>query len=220
MNAFNLPVSSSSGPSKPYVKYDGRAGRMIRIDRAQNSAGEWSSTDVDITNNAIFVADFANARTGWISYPKGAAPIKNLVKAGTPLPPRPADLNAEGKPSFRAGFEFDILLQGETVPRELGSTAQVAIDGFGAAYGAFLAAPEAAVGKLPVLKLAGAKPVKSGQSTNYEPVLEIAGWIDRPSAFDAAAAPTPVAAPAVSAFVAPPAAVPAATPAGGFGFGS
>jgi hypothetical protein len=200
---FGLP-SQSSGSGKPYLKYDGRAGRLHRVDRAQGADGMWSSTEVDITRDAAFVADFANVRIGFINYPKGAAPQKVMVPYGTPLPQRPNELGPDGRPIYRDGFEFDVVLH-KTVAgndngqaREVSSTAKVAIDGFGEAFEAYLAAPEKAAGKLPVLKLVDTVAVKSGQSTNYRPVFKIMSWVDRPpglSGVQAAPAPAPVRAP-------------------------
>lgn len=188
--SFGLP-SQSAGSGKPYLKYDGRAGRLHRVDRTQGSDGLWQSTEVDITRDAMFVADFANVRIGFISYPKGAAPQKVLVPYGTPLPPRPSDMGADNRPLFKDGFEFDVVLH-KTVagadngqPREVSSTAKVAIEGFGEAFGKYLEAPERQAGKLPVLKLTDTVAVKSGQSTNYRPVFQIVAWVERPPGLSA-----------------------------------
>ncbi len=182
---FGLP-SQSAGSGKPYLKYDGRAGRLHRVDRAQGADGMWTSNEVDITRDAAFVADFANVRIGYINYPKGAAPQKVMVPFGAQLPPRPADLGPDGRPLYRDGFEFDVVLHKSVAgedngqAREVSSTAKVAIDGFGEAFDAYKAAPEAKTGKLPVLKLVDTIAVKSGQSTNYRPVFKIMAWVDRP----------------------------------------
>jgi hypothetical protein len=202
---FGLP-SQSSGSGKPYLKYDGRAGRLHRVDRAQGADGMWSSTEVDITRDATFVADFANVRIGFINYPKGAAPQKVMVPYGTPLPQRPNELGPDGRPIYRDGFEFDVVLHPSVAgndngqAREVSSTAKVAIDGFGEAFAKYLEAPEKNAGKLPVLKLVDTVPVKSGQSTNYRPVFSIVAWVDRPAGLGGAGAmPAAPIAPAPSA---------------------
>jgi hypothetical protein len=48
-------------------------------------------------------------------------------------------------------------------------------------YDAWLAAPEAAQGKLPVVRCAGVLPVTGKHGVNYAPVLEIVAWVDRPA---------------------------------------
>jgi hypothetical protein len=62
--------------------------------------------------------------------------------------------------------------------------------------------PQSKAGMLPVVRMTGASPVKSGASTNYKPSFEIVQWLARPAAMTAgatvaqpvAAAPAPVAA--------------------------
>lgn len=217
--SFGLP-SQSMNSGKPYLKYDGRAGRLFRVDRAQSHDGTWSSTDVDISMNATFVADFANVRIGYINYPKGAAPQKVMVPYGSPLPPRPTDVGLDGKPIFRDGFEFDVVLHSSCAggdngqAREVSSTAKVAIEGFGAAFGKYLEAPERQSGKLPVLKMVSTTAIKSGQSTNYQPVFEIVAWVDRPNGLKGAGAASaaPPAQPTAPTTMSPP---PAPQPAAG-----
>lgn len=192
--SFGLP-SQNAGNGKPYIKYDGRAGRLHRVDRTQGADGMWSSNEVDITRDAAFVADFANVRIGFINYPKGAAPQKVMVPYGSPLPARPNELGPDGRPLYRDGFEFDVVLHPSVAgndngqAREVSSTAKVAIDGFGEAFAKYLEAPEKAAGKLPVLKLVDTIAVKSGQSTNYRPVFDIVAWVDRPAGLNGATQP-------------------------------
>lgn len=178
---------SGGGDIKPYIKYDAKAGRLFRADRNQLSDGSYASESVEITNIAQFVADLANIRVGWINYsPQG--PIRHLAPIGTPMPPRPDDKNAEGKPAFKQGFELDVLLNNESgggPARVLGSAAGCVIEAMDALHDAFSGAAEAKAGKLPVVKITGVSPVKSGQSTNYRPDFAIVNWIDRPAALAA-----------------------------------
>lgn len=182
--ALGLQTGGSSGDIKPYIKYDSRAGRMFRIDRSQNATGQYESKEVDITKEATFIADMANIRVGWVNF-TAQGPIQRMVILGKdPLPPKPTDLNAEGKPAFKQGFEIDVLLSKEAgggPARKLGSSAGCVIEAMDALHDAYTSAPEAAAGKLPVVKLADAKAVKAGQSTNYKPIFEIVNWLERPA---------------------------------------
>jgi hypothetical protein len=214
---------SGGGDIKPYIKYDAKAGRLFRADRNQMSDGSYVPESVEITNVAQFVADLANIRVGWINYsPQG--PIRHLAPIGSPMPPRPDDKNAEGKPAFKQGFELDLMLDqksdgGVKSARVLGSAAGCVIEAMDALHDAYTAAPESKAGKLPVVKIAGVTPVKSGQSTNYKPDFAIVTWIDRPAALASpSTAPATASPPATgSKVVGAPAPQQAAAEAVGFG---
>lgn len=200
--------SAGGGEIRPYVKYDAKAGRMFRIDRVQGSDGQYSTDQQEITNIAQFVVDLANIRVGWINY-TAQGPVRKLVVLGKePIPARPTDTNSEGKLAFKQGFEVDILLNKESgggPSRILGSAAGCVINAMDELHDAYSAAPESKSGKLPVVKIAGVAPVKSGQSTNYQPKFQIVSWVDRPAALPAVqAASTTSAPPSTGSTVAPP----------------
>lgn len=204
---------NGGGEIRPYVKYDAKAGRMFRIDRVQDSSGQYSTEQHEITNSVQFVADLANIRVGWINY-TAQGPVRKLVVLGKePIPARPDDKNSEGKLAFKQGFEIDLLLNkdsGGGPARILGSAAGCVIDAMDELHDAYSAAPESKAGKLPVVKIASVSPVKSGQSTNYKPVFQIVSWVDRPAALPEPGATAPASVPPStgSTAVAPPAAVP------------
>lgn len=208
---LGLTTGGTGGDIKPYVNYDAKAGRMFRVDRVQQSDGTYATDKVEITNVVQFVADLANIRVGWISY-TSQGPVRRLVVLGKePIPPRPDDKGADGKPSFKQGFEIDLMLNKESgggVPRVFGSAAGCVIEAMDALHDAYTAAAEAKAGKLPVVKITGVSPVKSGQSTNYKPNFAIVNWIDRPNVLgnpSAAAQPVVQSAPSTgSTVVAPP----------------
>lgn len=200
--ALGINTNSEGGEFKNIIKFDARAGRFFRVDRAQDSSGQWNKNDVDITNGISFIMDLASIEVGWASF-AGGVPDFKLVKVGEPLPPRPAGVDDKGKPAYKQGFRCPIKLAkscgGDA--REWAHTAKVVLGAVDDIHNAFLAAPEAKQGKLPVIRCSSTRAVKSGQSTNYAPVLEIAQWVERPSDLpltDAAAkAPPPPAASAV-----------------------
>jgi hypothetical protein len=212
--------SNAGGDIKPYVNYDAKAGRMFRVDRALGGDGAWFTDKVEITNTVQMVIDLANIRVGWINYTT-QGPVRRLVVLGKePIPPRPDDKNAEGKPAFKQGFEVDLLLDkasGGGEARVFGSSAACVIEAVDALHDAYSSAAESRAGKLPIVKIAGVQPVKSGQSTNYRPTFAIVSWTDRPPHLPAPGMRgAPKAAPATgSTAVAAPAPQPAAV--GDFG---
>jgi hypothetical protein len=145
-------------------------------------------------------------------------PIRRFVVLGKePLPPRPDDKNADGKPAFKQGFEIDLALDKASGGgiRVFGSAAGCVIEAMDTLHDAFTGAPESKAGKLPIVKIAGVTPVKSGQSTNYKPTFAIIGWADRPASMVASvSAPAAQTAPSTgSTQVAPPTAPAAPQPA-------
>lgn len=215
--ALGLSTGGSGGADRiPYVKYDARAGRMFRIDRAEVN-GQWQSNQVDITGVAEFVADLANISVGWINY-TDQGPVKMMVPLGQPLPARPEGTNAQGKAAFKQGFDLIVALAKAAGggAREFNSNAGCVIEAMDELHNAYLGAAEAKAGKLPVVKITTTIPVKSGQSTNYKPVFSVTGWVDRPGVLNTTtqAEETSIAPSTGSTQVAPPAAKQAPQPAG------
>jgi len=199
---------TGGGDIQPYINYDAKAGRMFRVDRSQGGDGTWQTDKVEITSTVQMVMDLANIRVGWINYTT-QGPVRKLVVLGKePIPPRPDDKTAEGKPAFKQGFEVNLLLDknsGGGGPRVFGSAAGCVIEAMDALHDAYSAAPESKSGKLPIVKIAGVQPVKAGQSTNYKPTFAIVNWIDRPQPLAGSGAPAaPASAPATGSTVVPP----------------
>lgn len=166
---MSLGLSASSGEMKPIVKYDARAGRFFRIDRADGV-----STPVEITNGFKAVFDLATVEVGYVHFSEGGAPEWAMVRLGQQLPPRPSK---EFRQGFRMSIKLPAALGGDV--REFASAAACVIAAVDSLHTAYLAAPESKVGKLPIVAMTGASMVKSGQSTNYAPTLIIVGWADR-----------------------------------------
>jgi hypothetical protein len=188
--ALGLRTESASGDFAAIVKYDAKAGRMFRVDREQDGAGNWISSNVDITTPApSFIIDLAGIEVGYISFV--GQPDFKMVPLGFPLPQRPAGVDANGKAAYNQGFRVRIFspkaLGGV---REWAATAKCVLSAMDGLHSAFEAAPESKKGLLPVVCLETTTPVTSGQgakkSTNYAPVMKIVKWVERPSDFPAA----------------------------------
>jgi hypothetical protein len=200
-------TTGDGGSFKVFCKYNAKAGRWYTKEDKQDGQ------EYEVTNmTAVF--DLENVRTGWFLFASGVAPAKTYD---------PSLISAAAKPGdgFKRGFELDIFSEKNLGGvREFSSTAGVVIDAINPLYDAYTAAPEAAQGKLPVVKCVGVTPVTNKHGTNYQPRFEIVSWVDRPAALmgdtpkaPPAAAPVTPAAPAPTAHVPPPAAKPAPAPA-------
>jgi hypothetical protein len=177
--ALGLP-QSGGGERVPIVKYDARAGRLFRVDRAQNAAGQYDSVPHEVTPVFQAVFDLEHIELGWLSFPTNGAPDIQVVPYGQPLPPKPS-------PAHRVGFRVMMLLgkaAGGDV-REMAANAAASIKGMDALHDAYLAGVKSNPGKLPVVKLGGTAPIvstgKQQSSTNYEPLWSIVSWVDRPA---------------------------------------
>jgi hypothetical protein len=192
--ALGLNTSTSGADFIPHIRYDARAGRLFRADRAQGADGRWETTMVDITTPAPqFLMDLAQIEIGWLSY-AGGAPDLQMVPFGTALPPQPSKDHKQG---FRVRVYAPKLLGGL---REFAASAKTVLAAMDAVHSAYEAAPERSQGLVPVVSLAGTTPVISktpqGSSTNYAPVFRIEKWVPRPADLPIGSAPATPAAPA------------------------
>jgi hypothetical protein len=213
---MSLGLSSGTGAFSSYIKMDARSGRILR----RKNAEKGEQADVDITDGFQAVFDLSNIKVGWAMFVAGAAPSYIMSKIGEPRQPRPGD-------SYKEGFLMNVALPAQLGGgvHEFSSTAKAVIQAIDKLHTEYQAAPEAASGKVPVVKMTGTTMVESkmpnGQTTrNFQPVLAVVGWVDPPPSL---ATPAPAQAVPASAFttppstgstvVPPPAAKPAAAPA-------
>lgn len=193
--ALGLPQSTGGGGDRNNIlKYDARAGRLFRVDRSQDAAGNWINNPVEITRAFQAIMDLEQIETGWLHFPKAAAPDIRTVLIGEPLPDRPSK---DHKSGFRVMMKLGKDCGGDV--REMAANAGVSIAGMDALHDAYTKGAKDNPGKLPVVVLKDTvSRVSSGNgqsSTNYEPVWDIVKWIDRPADLPKrGAAPPPVAA--------------------------
>ena len=175
--ALGLQNGNGDGGSfLPIAKYDARAGRLFRVDRNQRGDGSWQSDNVDITQPAPqFAIDMGSIEVGWLTF-TATGPSFKLVPFGTVMPEKPT-------PEHKAGFR--VKLGGKIMGgvREFAASAKCVLSAIDELHTAFELAPEAAAGKIPLVKMSGTKPVVSkgpqATTTNYAPIFEIVGWVDR-----------------------------------------
>ncbi len=205
-----MTVAPAGGDFKTFVSFNSKAGRWYTKKDGKDEP-QFEVTDM----TAVF--DMQGLETGWFKFTTGVAPEKIMDPSLAQAAPNPGA-------DFKRGFQLDLYSEKNLLGlREFSSTAGIVIEAMNSLYDAWMVAPEAVTGKLPVVRCTGVTPVTNKHGTNYQPRFEIVGWTDRPEAMVAdglAATANPTSAtPAVpssatAAHMPPPAAsVPAPAPA-------
>lgn len=164
MSLYNAP----SGEFTPYVKYNAKAGR-------------WYVKDGDSERevpNPVFVADLGGVRKAWMNFREGQAPDIVFFENINDNVPAPSE-------NHKLGLSLKLFSQnafGGVVKLE--SNSQNTCSAISDLYGLYEESPESKKGKLPVVKVTGAEPIKGNYGTNYKPTFEIEKWVDRPAEFD------------------------------------
>jgi hypothetical protein len=203
---LGLPKAGDGGDFITYVKYNAKAGRWYTKPEAGGDEYE--------VQQVTAVVDIENIKTGLMKFMAGSAPEYHFDSS---VGAQDAEV-PDGGAKFKRGFQ--VLMYAEKSwqgVREFSATAGVVNESMNKLYDAWESAPEKAQGQLPVVSCTGVAPVESKHGTNYQPILQIVGWTDRPAALQAnaapqAAQPAPAAAPQAAV---PPPAPPAADPATG-----
>lgn len=221
--AFMQPPAGASGEFTPILAYRAPSGRLFTRDRVQNGAGDWETTETDVTKaEPAFAVDFGRLEVGWCHFTAGAAPQWSMVPYGQPMPERPPSPGKDDKGkdmNYRNGFRVPVAGNAIGGIRELAGNSSALITGMNELHTQFEAAPESAQGKIPIVKMVNTIMVKAGQATNYQPVFAIQTWVDRPDVLGPRTVPPPRAnghaapqAPVQAAPVQPAPVAPAATP--------
>jgi hypothetical protein len=166
-----LNLTMNDGDFTPYIKYNAKAGRWY----VKGENGE-----IEVSNPRL-VFDFENIKTGWIYYPKGAAPVRiwNASATGAFIP-KPDD----GR-DFRQGFEVmvlgpDKLPDGSKVGlREFSSAATNCFNAIKAMFVIYEQAVKTNAGKLPFFQFTGAEAITGIHGVNFEPTFRLIGWVER-----------------------------------------
>jgi hypothetical protein len=201
--AFMQTASGDGGGFNTYVKYNAKAGRWYTKRDDSTDATEMEVADMTA------VIDLENIQTGWFLFEAGVAPSRVIDPAPGVPTPKPGDRFKKG---FQCLFYSPMNFPSEGL-REFATTANAVIEAFNALHDDYMKAPQKGNGQLPVVRCTGVNPITSKHGTNYQPVLEIVDWADRPevlanatmegSTQAAPAAPTEPTAPAPVAAPAP-----------------
>jgi len=199
---FNLQTGGG-GDILPIVKWDAKAGDLIKQDRYQAGDGTWQKDEQELGLPIQIGMDLANIEVGWLSFAAGA-PDFQMVKAGEPLPAQPSP---DHKQAFRVRIgSSDLGL------REFSHSAKTVLRAMDTLYNQYEAEAPANPGKLPVVTIAGTETIKinspQGELRFKVPEWSITSWIDRPAMMDGGAAAPSEPAPAAAVSQPPAAAEP------------
>ena len=195
-----MAVSTSAGSTAdrvPVLAYNAKSGRLALHDRMQGNDGKWCTVKTDVTRSEpAFSVDFGTLEVGFIHFASDRAPLFVLAPYGQPGPSEPESPGIDastGKPlRCKPGFRVPVIGRAIGGVREFAGNSVALITGMNALHDDYESAPEARAGKLPLVKMTDVLEIRSGATSNYQPVFEIVSWVDR---LDAALGPRTVAAP-------------------------
>jgi hypothetical protein len=160
---------------KPLLKYNAKTAK-------------WHVDD-KVVDKATMLVDFENGKSGWVKFAEGVAPDFRIVSmaslvAGCQYPPMPSDVDSKGKPMFRRGFQLmckisDQLAAGKPQIREWASGSLATVRAVDQLHTQWLASRQN--GKVCVVTVDGYKESPGQYGSNYQPILRIVKWIDRPA---------------------------------------
>jgi hypothetical protein len=186
---LGLQTGSSGGDFTRVTSWDARAGRLFLHNREQDAGGIWMSEKVDVTNEQpTFLVDMGSVEVGFLAFtPTG--PSFAMAPLGHPFPAKPTP---DHKHSARLKLFSPKHLGGL---REFAASAKSVLGAIDALHSEYEAAPEAAAGKVPVVKLMGSTPIvtkgPSGNVTSYAPIFKIVSWAERVPEFGERTVPAP-----------------------------
>lgn len=177
-----LNLQASDGEFTPYIKYNSKAGRWyVKVE---------GQREVEVANPRL-AFDMANIKTGWIMFTEGMGPISVWDK-GQDMAVKP-----EGK--YKRGFHV-MVVGGDSLAgigilglREFSSTAGVVNTAMNKMYEIYEQQSGQHPGQVPFYQCTGVKPITGMYGTNYEPLFNLIGWVDRAKVpdFDKHLAATP-----------------------------
>lgn len=195
MAFMQAPSSSANGDFTPILSYKANQGRLYVRDRQQMPDGTWDTTETEVTKaEPTFAVDFGALEVGWCHFVAGAAPQWLMVAYGQPVPNRPASPGQDDKGkdlNYRNGFRVKVAGNAIGGVREFAGNSAALINGMNELHTTYEASSEAAMGKIPVVKMVNTIAVKTGQSTNFQPVFAIQAWVDRPDVLGPRTVPAP-----------------------------
>jgi hypothetical protein len=165
----------TGGDQKPLVKYNAKTAKWY--------------VDEKILDKLTMLVDFETGESGWVKFAEGTAPDFRMVSmaslvAGGQYPPQPPDVDSKGRPLFKRGFRLmvkisDQMAAGKPRVREWASASLATVRAVDALHTEWLAGRQN--GKVCLVTANGFKESPGQYGSNYEPILRIVKWIDRPA---------------------------------------
>lgn len=200
--AFGIPGSESTGGGEylSRIQYDSRVGFWQIVKRVQNAQGAWINDAGEQFKNPTMLFDFGSLEVGYLKF--ASPPGFMLAPYGQPMPTRPEEMmqNQEGqsRKAFLPGFRVKVASSkvfGDADAYYWAHNAKTVLEPMDELHQAFLAAPEAAEGKVPLVAVTGTRIVEVAKQRYHAPIFEIRGWYDRIPAFGERTVPPPRAVP-------------------------
>lgn len=194
--AFMAPSSPADrGEDRPPVLgFNAKTGRLYLHDRAPDADGDWVTVKTEVTmRQPAFAVDFGRLETGWIFF-SNVGPLWSMAFYGQPIPacPDSPGTNAKGKAlRFKAGFRVPVIGGAIGGMREFAGNAGALINGMNELHTAYEESVEARAGKIPLVKMTNVTEVRSGQSSNFQPVFTVVRYVDRPADLGPRTVPPP-----------------------------
>ncbi len=162
-----------AGGSATAIKYNAQS-RVVTVGSEDSDSKEYEPTQF------VVIMDFPGIRVGWISFSpfddSNLVAVSSLDNGVARYPKRPGD-------SYKSGFKIDCKLAkslgGEV--KDFMSVSMLVCQAIDTLHDTYLASPERATGKLPVVKIVKTEGVKSEHGVNYKPIFEIISWVKRPA---------------------------------------
>jgi len=167
---LGLKIYHSGGTFSPRIEYNAKSGRLTRVDRTADGA---ENIRIDITmQQPVFAWDIGSIEIGWANFQSGASPSLLMVPYGQPMPPKPDR-------GHKAGFRSKVWDGHQATAREFSAIAGVTVNAIEALWDQLTTTPEAAAGKVPVIRLFTVIAITGQRGTNYAPDFRLVQWIDR-----------------------------------------
>lgn len=205
--AFGIPGSdtgSGGGEFLGRINCDARTGFWTITRRIQDQDGMWTNSQSEPFQNPTFLVDFGSLEIGYMKIT--SPPSFLMVPYGHPVPPQPQEMADAMRPgekprrAFAPGFRLKVMSKatfGDADAYYLSGSSKTLMNAVDALHQVFLAAPEAAKGLVPVVKVDGsdriAAKTQQGTNTFYAPRFKIASWAERPAALGDRTVPPPAA---------------------------
>lgn len=182
-NTSSAPV----GDILPTIRFDAKAGDLLRVDRTQDAMGDWQTNIQDMLLPQEIVFDFENMEVGYMHFEKGQAPSFAMVKVGGKMPERPSENHNQGFRIRVANSDLGL--------REFCGNSKTLLGAMDKLHDEYVAESRNNPGKMALVSVDGTNTVEvntpKGTLRFKAPEWRIAGWVDAPSEFDGGSAEAP-----------------------------